>query len=410
MADRLDIDFVRAQFPQLADGWGYFDNAGGTLVPKQFIARMTDYLTTSRVQPNGTYGPSAKATERLTEAKRAMAALINATPEEIVLGHSTTNNVFVLANAFRSRLKPGDEVIVTNLDHESNNGAWRRLADMGVVIKEWRMRPETADLELDDLKALLTDKTKLVCATNCSNVTGSENDAAAIAKLAHGAGALVCIDGVAHAPHRRIDVRATNVDFYLCSLYKIFGPHHGLMYVKREHMLSLKGQNHFFIAEDNLPLKMNVGGYDYETVASATGIADYFQALHAHHFPGANRPFGEQLDRVYDLMARHEEAVSKPLADFLSTHKRVKLVGRKSADRALRAPTFSFVVEGKNSGDVTKALDAQKLGLRHGTFYAHRAVDSLGYLPRGGVVRASLVHYNSAEDIRRLVDALDRVV
>lgn len=410
MTDRLDIDFVRAQFPQLSDGWGYFDNAGGTLAPRHLIARMTDYLSSSRVQPNGTYGPSAKATERLTEAKRAMAALVNATPEEIVLGHSTTANVYVLANAFRSRLKPGDEVIVTNLDHEANNGAWRRLAEVGAVIKEWRVRPETADLELDDLKALLTEKTRLVCATNCSNITGSENDAAAIARLAHAAGALVCIDGVAHAPHRRVDVKATGVDFYLCSLYKIFGPHHGLMYAKREHMLSLKGQNHFFIAEDNIPLKLNVGGYDYETVASATGIADYFQALHAHHFPGANRPFGEQLDRVYDLMARHEETVSKPLVDFLGGHKRVHLVGRESAERNMRAPTFAFVVEGKNSDEVTRALDAHKLGLRHGTFYAHRAIETLGYLPRGGVVRASLVHYNSAEDVARLVQALDKIV
>ena len=403
----LDIDFVRRQFPQLANGWVHLDNAGGTLVPASVIARMTAFLSESQVQPNGSYGPSSLATERLTEAKTYMAALVNATPDEIVLSHSTTMNVYVLANAFRSRLAPGDEVIVTNLDHEANNGAWRHLAEIGVIVKEWVVNPETADLEIADLKRLLTPRTRLVTVTHCSNITGSINDIRAITRVVHEAGALICVDGVAYASHRRVDVRALDADIYLCSLYKIYGPHHALMYIRRDLMLALRGQNHFFIGEDKIPLKLNVGGYNYEMIGSLTGIADYFKALHQHHMPGTNVEFPDQLDAVFDLIARHEEQVAAPLVAALAANPKIRLIGRKTADRAERVPTFSFIIEGMDSADVVKRLDAHRLGVRNGTFYAYRIVDTLGHLARHGVVRASLVHYNSPEDVCRLVRALD---
>lgn len=406
MADSLDIDFVRRQFPQLTNGWVHLDNAGGTLVPKSVIARMTAFMSESQVQPNGGYGPSILATERLAEAKAAMAALINAAPDEVVISHSTTMNVYVLANALRSRLVPGDEIIVTNLDHEANNGAWRRLADIGVVVREWTVDPDTADLAIADLKRLLTARTRLVAVTHCSNITGSINDVESIVRAAHGAGALVCVDGVAYAPHRRVDVKALDADIYLCSLYKIYGPHHALMYVRRDLMRTLPSQNHFFIGENRPPLTLNVGGYNYEMVASLTGIADYFKALHRHHAPGANAEFPDQLAFVYDLIARHEERIAAPLIEAFAAIPRIRLIGRPSADRHARVPTFSFTVEGMDSAEVAKQLNARRLGARSGHFFAYRIVEALGHLPRGGVVRTSLVHYNSADDVDRLVHTL----
>jgi cysteine desulfurase family protein (TIGR01976 family) len=404
----FDIAFVRQQFPQLKDGWAYFDNAGGTLVPRSVGERMAAFLTECQVQPKGAYHASAEAARRLDEAKRRMAELVNATPEEIVLGHSTTMNVYVLAQAIRESLKPGDEIIVTNLDHEANNGAWRRLEGAGAVVKEWRVHPDTADLEIEDLKTLLSSRTKIVAVSHCSNITGTFNDVAEVSRLAHEVGAIVVADGVAAAPHRRADVKALGVDVYLWSLYKFYGPHHALMYVNRDLMLRLKGQNHFFIAEDNLPLKLNVGGYDFEMIGSLTGIADYVSALHERHFPGTNRPFPDQVAPVYKIAGAHELETAKPLFDYLSTKKGVRLVGRKSG--AARAPVFAFTVAGHSSKEFPPALAGKKIGLLNGHYYAHRLVDSLGLLPQGGVVRASLAHYNSADEVQRLITALDALI
>ena len=404
----FDIAFVRQQFPQLKDGWAYFDNAGGTLVPRAIGERMSAFMAECQVQPKGAYHASAEAARRLDEAKLRMAELVNATPEEIVLSHSTTMNVFVLAQAVREMLKPGDEIIVTNLDHEANNGAWRRLESAGAVVKEWRIHPDTADLEIEDLKALLSPRTKVVAVSHCSNITGTFNDVAEVARLAHQVGAIVVADGVAAAPHRRADVKALGVDVYLWSLYKFYGPHHALMYVKRDLMLRLKGQNHFFIAEDNLPLKLNVGGYNFEMIGSLTGIADYVSALHERHFPGTNRPFADQVAPVYDVAGRYETETAKPLFDYLSSKKGVRLVGKKQGEA--RAPVFAFTVDGRNSKDFPPALAERKIGVLNGHYYAQRLVDALGLLPQNGVVRASLAHYNTPDEVQRLITALDALI
>ncbi len=404
----FDIAYARRQFPQLDDGFGYFDNAGGTLVPKSVVERMTAFMTECQVQPKGVYGASAEAARRLDEAKARMAELVGAGVEEIVIGHSTTLNVYVLTQAMRSILKPGDEAIVTNLDHEANNGAWRRLTDAGVLVREWRVHPDTADLEIDDLKALLNERTRIVAVTHCSNVTGTFNDLAEIARLAHGAGALVCADGVAGAPHAHVNVKTLGVDVYLCSLYKIYGPHHAMMYVERGLMRRLKGQNHFFIAEDELPLKLNVGGYDFEVVGALTGIADYISALHERHFPGTNRPFADQVKPVFDLAARSEAEIAQPLHDYLSTKKGVRLIGTKTG--TARAPVFAFAVEGRQASEFPPKLAAHKIGVLSGHYYAQRLIDALGLLPQGGVVRASLAHYNTAEEVQRLIRALDEAI
>ncbi len=405
----LDLDFVRRQFPGI-DDWALFENAGGSLVPQPVIDRVRAYMTETQVQPGAAFPASALAAERHAEAQRLMAAMINADAHEVIIGPSTTMNMYVLAHALRPWFKPGDEIVVTDLDHEANSGAWRRLADAGLAVREWRLDPDTAELEVEALQSLLTERTKLVCFTHCSNITGSIHDVAAITRLVHDAGALVCVDAVAYAPHARLDVRALDVDFYAMSLYKCYGPHLALMYGKREHLERAQPQNHYFIGEENLPLKFNPGGVNHELTAALPGVIDYFDAVHAHHFPGSNAALDERLEAVFGLVAAHEEALAAPFVDFLKSKPNVRLIGRATADRRKRAPTFSFVVEGRDSEEFPAHLLNHMVAIRAGDFYAARLIDAIGARARNGVVRASMVHYNTAEEVDRLIKALDEVI
>jgi len=406
----FDTAYARTFFPALDDGWALFENAGGTLVPSCVVDRLNAYMRECQVQPGARFPASALAAERMAEGHRAMAEMINAAPEELMVGPSTTMNAYLLAQALRPGLREGDRIIVTNLDHEANNGAWRRLAEFGADVVEWRVDPETAELRVEDLAALLTDRTRLVCFSQSSNITGGFNDVSAITRMAHDAGALVCVDGVAYAPHRQVDVKAWDVDFYLCSAYKIYGPHLGLLYGKREHLLAARGQNHYFIGETDIPLKLNPGGPNHELTAALAGIADYFDLLHRHHFGDSNLPLRERVRQLFALFAEHEEEIAAPFVEYLAANPRIRLVGRATAAKDRRAPTFSFVVEGRESGEIADALQSRGLGVRSGDFYAARLIDALGLRDRGGVVRASMVHYNTADEAARLIAALDEVV
>ncbi|MFQ5958721.1 MAG: cysteine desulfurase-like protein [Alphaproteobacteria bacterium] len=405
----LDVGFARDRFPGL-DEWAFFENAGGTLVPGSVIDRVRAYMTETQVQPGAAFAASARAAERIAESQRLMAAMINASPQEIVIGPSTTTNVYVLSHALASWFAPGDEIIVTDLDHEANSGAWRRLAEAGVTVREWRLNPDTVELEVDDLAELLTERTRLVCFTHCSNITGSIHDVAAITKRVHDAGALVCVDAVAYGPHRQIDVKAADVDFYLCSLYKLYGPHLAMLYGKRAHFLEARAQNHYFIGEDDIPLKLNPGGVNHELTAALSGITAYFDALHAHHFPGSNAALHDRVGEVFGLVAAHEEALATRFVDYLSSKPNVRVIGRATGARARRVPTFSFVVDGRDSEAFPAHALKHKVAIGAGDFYAARLIDSLGLRPRNGVVRASMVHYNTLDEVDRLIRALDEAI
>ncbi len=243
-----------------------------------------------------------------------------------------------------------------------------------------------------------------------SNITGSINDVAGIVARIHEAGALACVDAVAYAPHRRLDVKALDVDFLFCSLYKIYGPHLALMYGKRELLAAARGQNHFFFAEDDLPHKLMPGGYNHELTAALSGITDYLDALHRHHFETPRNAVGERLGEVYGLIAAHEERLATAFLEFLSSKPKVRLIGRREPDRERRVPTFSFVVEGRDSGEIPPLLAAHEVAIDNGDFYAARLIRDLGLTERNGVVRASMVHYNSDDDLARLIRRLDEVI
>ncbi len=406
----LDVAFCRRHFPAIDGDWVFMENAGGTFVPKQVIERTQHYITNCQVQPGAAYPASASAAEHIDAGAKVLADLINADSNEIVVGPSTTSNVYVLSHALRPLLAAGDEIIVTNQDHEANNGAWRRLEDTGIVIKEWRMNGDTDDLEIEDLEALLTDKTRLVCFTHCSNIIALIHDVKAIVKKIHDAGALACVDGVAYTPHRRVDVKELNVDFYLYSPYKIFGPHLGVLYGKRDLLLKAVSQNHYFIGDDDFKRKLCPGGPNFELTAAAVGIGEYFDEVYAHHFPGANIGQSERLQQVYDLFSAHEDSMAQPVNDYLRSNPRVRLFGNGETAKRERVAVFSFLVSHRDSREIPGKLLRHKIAVGADDFYAARCIDALGARPQNGVVRASMVHYNTRDDVDRLLTHLDGII
>lgn len=405
----LDLDFVRSHFPALRSPWALLDNAGGSAPCRQVIERVRAHMERLPVQLGASYRLSVEAREAVEAGRRAAAGLVGAQPEEVVLGASSTVLAAQLARTLRAGWREGDEVVVTNLDHEANVGPWRKLEETGIVVREWRFRPETLALHLEDLEPLLGERTRLVAFTHVSNVVGTVVDVAAVAARVRAAGALSCVDGVAFAPHRRVDVAALGVDFYLVSLYKVFGPHLGLLFGRRELLLAARSPNHFFVPETAVPTKHEPGNVNYELAASLVGILDYLGALGAHHGLSASDPdatAGAALEACFARIAEHEEALVRPLLAFLADHPRVRLIGSASAQRAVRVPTVSFTVEGRRASEIPPLLERHSLAVRFGHFYSYRLIRDLGLLERDGVVRVSLAHYGSAEEVTRLIEAL----
>jgi cysteine desulfurase family protein (TIGR01976 family) len=404
----LDLDFVRSQFPAFREpslaGFAHFENAGGSYAAGQTIAWLERYYRQTKVQPYYVFPASARAGEQMDAAKSRLAAWLNAGTDELHFGPSTSQNTYVLAQALRRRLKQGDEVIVTNQDHEANVGAWARLAEDGITVREWKINPETAELERRDLEALLGPRTKLVAFTHCSNLVGSINAVREFADLAHSAGAWAFVDGVAFSPHGLPDVKELGVDAYYFSLYKVYGPHLGALYLRREVNAALPNQGHFF--NGALPDKrFTPAGPDHAQIAAANGVADYFDAIAGHHGLGG----GSAADRaagVRSLFRTHETTLLQPLLDFLSGHPKVRLIGRTRA--AHRAPTVAFTVPGKSSAALASELSAAGLGVGVGHFYAYRLVQALGIDTDDGAVRVSFVHYTSKDEVDLLLRELDR--
>lgn len=403
----LDVEFARSQFPSALWQYAFFENAGGAFVPNAVVARMTEYMMQNQVQPGYPTALSQQAQERMNKGHQLMAEMIGAQQQEVTIGPSTSINIYVLAQALRHLWKAGDEIVVSTLNHESNSGPWRRLAEFGLKVVEW---PVTGNAELDmhALKDLLNDKTRLLAFPQVSNITGELNDVASITSLAHENGALVCVDGVAAAPHRLADVKTWDVDFYLFSFYKVFGPHLGCMYGKRELLLQARGQYHYFFPEDDLLHKLNPSGPNHESMAALVGIADYFDALCSHHGIKANVTRLERTRALYELIAEHEEQLAEPFIEWVKANSLVRLIGPATAERGQRVPTFSFQVAGKNAEDIARRLAADKIAIGFGHFYAKRLLDSIGL--EDGVARCSMAHYNTQAEVAHLLSALDRAI
>ena len=405
----LDLDFVRSRFPALAGDWTFFDNAGGSQTLEPVTRRIVEYLHGSDVQHGASYAVSRLAEERVAAGVAAVAGYMGApSPGSVIMGPSSSMLLRLLSESLRATLRPGDEIIVTNCDHEANIGPWRELAEHGATVKTWRIDPDSLALQAEDLEKLLTERTRLVAFTHCSNLLGGIHPVRQFADIIHAAGALVCVDGVAYAPHRSIDVEALDVDLYVFSGYKAYGPHVAAMYGRGELLRELPGTNHFFIDEGDVPYKFQPGGPNYELSYGMLGLADYlgdFAEVHGRQELVGSVP--ESASFATELIAAHEEELAGRLLDFLETKSRVRVVGHSTADRALRVPTISFVHEGMRSNAIVEAVDPHKIGIRHGDFYARRLVEDLGLAEKGGVVRVSMVHYNTLSEVDRLIAALD---
>jgi len=401
----LDVDFVRAQFPAFQSGAlsgeAFFENAGGSFTAKPVIDRLMRFYHERKVQPYGPYEASRLGGEEMDEARQRLAAWMGVETDEVSFGPSTTQNTYVLAQAFRQFLKAGDAIIVTNQDHEANSGPWRRLADSGVEVREWQVDPLTGHLDLKDLENLLDDRVRLVCAPHCSNIVGEINPVRDIGDIVHATGAYFCVDGVSYAPHGLPDVAALGADIYLFSAYKTYGPHQGIMVIRRELGQALPNQGHYFNAA-SLYKRFTPAGPDHAQIAASAGMIDYFESLYDHH--GGTGP---KAVFVHDLMRGQEIRLMQPLLDNLAARNSVRLIGPGNA--ADRAPTIALKTEG-SAGELAARLAKKGVNCGGGDFYAVRLLEALGIAPDPGVLRLSFVHYTSAAEIEKVIEALDELL
>ena len=410
MAD-LDVTWVREQFPAFEepflDGWAFFENAGGSYACRQVIDLLTDYYRRLKVQPYSPYAASAEAGDAMDRAYDRLAGWLNVGSDEVNIGPSTSQNTYVLANAFRDMWSDGDEIIVSNQDHEANAGVWRRLADRGIVVHEWDVDPESGALDPADLDDLLSERTKLVAFPHCSNIVAAVNPVREIADKAHAAGAHVVVDGVSYAPHGLPDVDELGADVYLFSAYKTWGPHQGVMAVRRPLFDALGNQSHFFNA-DKVHYKLNPAGPDHAQVAALAGVVDYLDEVFLHHGGDASTPAAERGHVVHDLFRDHETELLARLLAYLEERGDVRIIGPTRA--ADRAPTVAIVPHDRSLEDVQGSLTADKVAVGIGDFYGVRPLRGVGVDPATGVLRMSFVHYTTADEVDRLIEGLERAL
>jgi selenocysteine lyase/cysteine desulfurase len=406
---QFDLDFVRDQFPAFSEptlqGWAFFENAGGSYPAAATVRRLHEFYLKTKVQPYGPYPASRRAGALMDESFERLATCLNVDRDEVHFGPSTSMNTYVLANALRPLMGPGDEIIVTNQDHEANSGAWRRLAETGITVREWRVDPQTGHLDSADLDRLLSERTRLVAFPHASNIVAEINPVAEIVAKVRGAGAISVVDGVAAAPHGLPDVQALGPDVYLFSSYKSYGPHQGVMVVRRALAERAANQGHYFNA-GLLHKRFTPAGPDHAQVAAMAGIADYIDALYTRHF-STNLAADGRARRVHDLMRGQEVALMRPLLEYLRGHNGIRLLGPAEAEA--RAPTIALA-HARPGEDLARDLAAHRIMAGGGDFYARRLVEALGIDAEHGVLRLSFLHYTSPAEIDQLIEALDQVL
>ena len=406
---QLDINYVRGQFPAFSEptlnNQAFFENAGGSYTCKPVIDRLVRFYHQRKVQPYGPSDPSRLGGEEMDEARRKLAAWMGVAQDEVSFGPSTTQNTYVLAQAFKQYLNPGDVIIVTNQDHEANTGPWRRLADAGITIREWQVDPKTGHLDIEQLSNLLDQTVKLVCFPHCSNIVAEINPVAEIVSIIHEAGAYACVDGVSYAPHGLPNLTRLNADIYLFSSYKTYGPHQGIMVIRRDLAEKLPNQGHYF-NDGHLDKHFTPAGPDHAQIAASAGMIDYFDALYQHHASGHDSPV-DRSDVVHDLMRNHEQLLLQPLLDYFSAHNQARLLG--PADAAIRAPTVTVALP-EPAAAIAARLANQGIMAAGGDFYGVRVIQAMDEDPAHGVLRMSFVHYTSKEEVNKLIHALDREI
>lgn len=398
---------VRAAFPSLTQGPVFLENAGGSQVPGVVADATRAYMLDRYVQLGAGYARSREATRTVDDAHAFTARLMGAREGTVILGPSTTALLHVLAHAYAEILRPGQRIVIAQTGHEANLGPWRRLARLGLDVRVWPVDPADFTCSLSALDTLLEGDVALVAFPHVSNLLGEIVDVAAVTARAHAAGARVVVDGVAFAPHRRMHVERWNVDWYVYSTYKVFGPHMAALYGRADAIAELEGPNHFFIPKDELPYKFELGGVDHEGCAGLLALESYLATL-----VGRDRsaPLSDaDLDHAFDWITALEQEPTARLLDFLRAKSSVRIIG-PAEFTAARVGTVSFVHRTLGSAEIAAAVDRTEIAIRHGHMYAYDLCRALGLAPEDGVVRVSLVHYNTPEEIDRLCEVLDTIL
>ena len=446
----FDINWVRAQFPSLRQSVAghpaaFLDAPAGTQVPQRVIDAVRDYYEQSNANTCGAFATSRRSDALIASARSAMADLLNCAPDEIFFGPNMTTLTFALSRAISRELRPGDEIVVTTLDHDANVAPWRALEERGVVIRQVDIRLEDCTLDLDDLRRKITPRTRLVAVGYASNAVGTINPVEEVVRLAHATGALAFIDAVHYAPHGPIDVRALDCDFLACSPYKFFGPHMGCIYGKREHLLRLSPYK-VRPAPDDLPSRWETGTQLHEGLAGVAAAIDYLADLGRHTIPASSAPTGFTPElssndfRQGTALAVPNHAspsgVSTPEVDATS-NRRAALLAAYCAIReyemslatrmirglleipglrffgisdparfAERVPTVSVRLSNHSPLEAATYLGDRGIFTWDGNYYALNLTERLGVEQSGGLLRIGLVHYNTAEEVDRLLAAL----
>ena len=403
----FDVMLARGQFPALSSEWTFMDNAGGTQMPLQVADAIRDYLIHSNVQHGASYAVSRKAEEAVRAGRTFAAEWLGAQPEEIIFGASTSQLLRMLALVLSANWEADDEVVVTQAEHEANAGCWEYLEQFGVVVKVWEIDPKTYTFDLGKFTDMLSGRTRLVAIHHSSNILGNIMPVKQIVNFAQSVGAMVCVDGVGHVPHRMVNVKELGADFYVFSLYKAYGPHLAALYGKSSHLLDMAKWNHFFIADDDVPAKFELGACPYESAAGLVGLEKYFRAV-GMTFSG---PVRTALEGVYEGIVKHETRLTRDFLHYLASKPRVSVVGdpdSRSAEE--RVPIVSFAVDDTDPQELVQQIDGKKIGIRWGHFYSVRLLDALDLLQYKGVIRVSFAHYNTEGELTRLKEVLDPLI
>jgi cysteine desulfurase family protein (TIGR01976 family) len=402
-----NVSEIRQRFPALKQSPAvFFDGPAGSQVPAEVIAAMTDYLAHSNANHGGAFFTSRESDRLLDEAHAAVADLVGtADPECVSFGANMTSLTFALSRALARTWKPGDEVIVTRLDHDANVTPWVLAArDAGATVRQVGFHPEDGTLDLEELSRYLSARTKLVAVGCASNALGTVNPVGRIIAEAHAAGALVFLDAVHHAPHLPIDVTAWDCDFLACSAYKFFGPHIGILYGKRQHLESLQPYK-LRPAPNDLPGRWMTGTQSHEAIVGARWAVEYLAGLGRSIEPAAASR-REALQAAYRAIAEYETPLGERLLRGLAALPSVRVFGITDLHRlAERVTTVSFIHRRMSPLDVCEHLDLRGIYAWHGNYYALSVTEALGLEP-DGMVRVGILHYNTAEEVDRLLKAL----
>jgi len=410
----LDLAWVRSQFPSLAQIVNghpatFLDGPGGTQVPQRVIDAISDYLKRDNANTGGAYATSRHTDAMIAGARSAMADFLGCDPDEVIFGPNMTSLTFAISRSIGRELGEGDEIVLTHLDHDANISPWRALEERGVTIRMVEIYEDDCTLDMDDVARKITDRTKLVAVGYASNAVGTINDVKEIIRLAHQRGAMSYIDAVHYAPHGPIDVRALDCDFLVCSTYKFFGPHMGVLYGKREHLKRLDPYK--VRANTNaIPNRWEWGTLNHECIAGITACVDYLADLGRRVSASASARRAAVL-AAYDAIQKQERGLMESLIRGILTIPGLRLYGISDPKRYdQRCPTLAVRINGRTPLELATRLGERGIFTWDGNYYALNLTERLDVEKDGGFLRIGLAHYNTAQEVACLLATLQEIV